>query len=211
MADPTAVNRRPYNTLKLHFVRDTDETGVAFGLAMTDIVKVLTTQLGLAAQSNSIICIKLQRIDCWATSAAGDTLRPAVTVDVSSLVPTIADPATQPTTATIHYPILKKLMDVGSVSRAARVSYTWPLAMRDIPLTQNSNFVVATVSSNTKDTDCFIHVQWSTTEVAEPIPDLRFHRDNSPEDDATSDWDQDIHTSMHCLQCAANKLSLTDA
>lgn len=208
-ADPSAVNRRPYNTLKLHFVKEVDEAGIAFGLAMTDIVKVLTTQLGLSAQSNSIITVKLQRIDCWATAASGDTLRPSVKVEVSSLVPTLADPATAGS-AIVHYPLLKILQDNGSVSKAARVSYSWPLAMRDIPLTENSNFVVATVAANTKDTDVYIHVQWSTVDVANPIPDpLVFKFDD--EDDSASDWDKDVHTSVACLQCAATALTLTDA
>jgi len=169
MIDPTPVNKRPYNSIKLHFVKETDEVGVAFAISVEDIVKVLLNQLGLQAQTATLVTVKLQRVDAWSTSAAGDTLRPAVTAEVSSLVPQLGDPLS-PGNAIVHYPVIKSLTDTGSVSNPARVSYSWPLSQRDIPLNKNSNFTVATFSSNTRDSDIFFHVQWSTTDVADPIP-----------------------------------------
>jgi len=169
MTDPSAVNKRPFNTIKLHFVKQTDEAGIAFSISVEDIIKVLLNQLGLQTQTATIACVKLQRVDAWATSAAGDTLRPACTAEISSLVPQVGDPAT-PGNAIVSYPIIKSLTDTGSVSTPARVSYSWPLSQRDIPLNKNSNFTVGTFSSNTKDSDVFFHVQWSTTDVADPLP-----------------------------------------
>lgn len=168
--DPPAVNKRPYNTVKLHFIKETDQVGIAFSFTVNDIVNLLLSQLGLQTQTSAIVVVKLQRVDAWATSAAGDGLRPAVTADISSLVPQLGDPAT-PGNAIVHYPVLKKLTDTGSVSHPARVSYTWPLSQRNIPLSKNSNFTVVTFASNVRETDVFFHVHWSTADVSPPVPD----------------------------------------
>lgn len=167
--DPSKVNRRPFNTIKLHFVKETDQVGIAFAITVQDVVKVLLNQLGMATQTGSLVTVKIQRIDAFATSAAGDTLRPSITMQLSSLVPQLYDPATAGN-AVVHYPIIKDLTDTGSVSHPARVSYTYPLSQRDMPLTQNSDFTVGTFSANTRDSDVFFHVQWSTTDVAAPVP-----------------------------------------
>lgn len=169
--DPPAVNKRPFNTIKLHFVKETDQVGIAFSFTVNDIVNLLLSQLGINTQASAIAVVKLQRVDAWGTSSAGDSLRPSVTADISSLVPQLGDPAT-PGNAIVHYPVLKKLTDTGSVSRPARVSYTWPLSQREIPLSKNSNFTVVTFASNVKETDVFFHVQWSTTDVAPPVPEV---------------------------------------
>jgi len=168
--DTPTVNKRPFNTIKLHFIKETDQVGIAFSITINDIVSLLLSQLGLQTKTSSIVVIKLQRVDAWATSAAGDALRPAVTADISSLVPQLGDPAT-PGNAIVHYPVLKKLTDTGSVSRPARVSYTWPLSQREIPLSKNSNFTVVTFASNVKETDVYFHVHWSTADVSPPVPD----------------------------------------
>lgn len=168
MVDPPSVNKRPFNTIRLHFVKETDQTGIAFAISVSDIVKLLLSQLGMATQTGSIVNFKLQRIDAFATSAAGDTLRPSVTLEASSVVPQVGDPAT-PGNAIVHYPVIKSLTDTGSVSKPARVSYSYPLFQRDIPLNSNSNFIVANIASNTKDTDVFFIVQWNTTSVAVPV------------------------------------------
>jgi hypothetical protein len=166
--DPSSVNKRPYNTVKLHYVNDSDQIGIAFSFTVGDVVKLLLNQLGMATQTGTVVTIKLQRVDAWATSAAGDTLRPSVTADFSTLVPQVGDPAT-PGNAIIHYPVIKKLTDTGSVSYPARVSYSWPLSQRDIPMNANSDFTIGTFSSNTKETDVYFIVQWSTTDVAAPV------------------------------------------
>jgi len=170
MVDPTAVNLRPFNTIRLRFTYDTDQVGVSFGITVKEVVKNLLDQLGLTTQASTLVVFKLQRMDVFATAASGDTLRPSVSCDYSSIVPQLSDPTT-PTSVPIYYPILKKLADTGSVSTPARVSYTWPLAMRDTPLTANADFTLAEIGSNVKDTEVFTIIQWSTVDVAAPLPD----------------------------------------
>lgn len=114
--------------------------------------------------------IKIQRCDVWAVSKANSTVRPAVNADFSSFVPVCGDPET-PGPAVVTYPLIKRLEDIGSVSSAARVSYTWPRSMSDIPLNQTANFVVVEVASNVTEIDIRWHLQFSTADISTPIPD----------------------------------------
>lgn len=94
-------------------------------------------------------------------------MRPAVNADFSSLIPQCGDPTT-PGVAIVAYPLIKRLEDLGGVSSAARVSYTWPKSMSDVPLNKNADFVIAEVASNMTEIDVRWHVQWSTSDVATP-------------------------------------------
>lgn len=167
--DPVKTNKRPFNTLKIHIYKESDEASSSFTLAVSDVVKAMLTQLGMAVQTGSIAVIKLQRIDVFASGDySGTYTRPTVTAQFSSLVPQLGDPATAGN-AIVHYPVIKDLSDVGSRSKPARVSYTYPLAMRDTPLNMNSNYTLGSFFSNTKDVDVYIHVHWSTTDVAAAV------------------------------------------
>jgi len=170
--DPPPVNTRPFNSIKVHYVQETDQQGIAFDITTQGISKFLLSQLGLTTQAQSIVVMKIRRIDVFATQnqQQDNNVRPACTIDCSSLVPQLADPAT-PGNAVVFYPILKKLSDIGSQSKPARVSYTWPLSQSDVPVTQQANFTVCTISSNVKATDVYIHLHWSTTDVGVPTPD----------------------------------------
>jgi len=143
--------------------------GQSIGIQVTDLVKQLLGQLGLATQDATLITIKLKRCDVWAVSKANSTVRPAVFADFSSIVPAVADPTT-PGNAIVAYPLLKRLQDIGGVSSSARVSYTWPLSMADIPVTQNADFVLVTVASNLTEIDVRWHVEWSSVDIQDPTP-----------------------------------------
>jgi len=105
----------------------------------------------------------------YGLSKANSTVRPAVFADFSSIVPAVADPTT-PGNAIVAYPLLKRLQDIGGVSSSARVSYTWPLSMADIPVTQNADFVLVTVASNLTEIDVRWHVEWSSVDIQDPTP-----------------------------------------
>jgi len=137
-------------------------------LEVSAVVKALAAQLGLAANTNTILNVKVQRCDVWAVSKANSSVRPSVNCDFSSLVPIVGDPVT-PGNAIVVYPLLKRLQDLGGVTSAARVSYSWPKHMADIPLNQNADFVVIEVSSNMTEIDIRWHLQWSTTDIATPV------------------------------------------
>jgi hypothetical protein len=164
--DPGPVNRRPYYPLVVGqtFV----SSGAAISLSVVEIIKALTTQLQLSAQDTSIITIKLQRIDCFAISKADSSVRPSLSVDFSSLIPTLNDPTT-PSVAGVSYPHIMRLNDVGSVGKAASASYTWPQNMRAMPLSNQSNFNIIDFSTNLTEMDCRIHLLWSTADVATPV------------------------------------------
>jgi hypothetical protein len=164
--DPKPVNRRPFYPLVVGQTYVT--SGAAISLTVVDIVKALSGQLALAAQDTTIIVIKIQRIDCYAISKADSSVRPSISADFSSLVPTLNDPTT-PSVAGVSYPVISRLNDVGSVSRAAAVSYTWPQNMRAMPLSSQSNFTVLDFSTNLTEMDARIHLQWSTLDVASPV------------------------------------------
>lgn len=164
--DPPRINRRPYQTLVVQ--QTLVGAGAAIAVQVSGVVKALLGQLGLAVQDATLINIKLQRCDCWAVSKADSSVRPALNTDFSSLIPAIGDPTT-PGNAIVAYPKIKRLEDIGGVASAARVSYTWPLSMRDIPLTQQSDFVLIETSSNMTEIDIFWHVQWSPSDIASPV------------------------------------------
>ena len=163
--DPSATNRRPYHSLVVQ--QTILSNGQSVGIPVSDLVKRLLDQLGMAAQDATIVNVKLKRCDVWAVSKANSSVRPAVNADYSSLVPTIADP-TSPGNAIVAYPLLKRLEDIGGVSSSARVSYTWPLSMSDIPLNKNADFVLITVASNVTEIDIRWHLDWSTADIQEP-------------------------------------------
>lgn len=165
--DPPATNRRPYYSIVVSQTYLSD--GSSIGITVEGIVKALLSQLGLPQQAAAAITIKLQRADFYAISKADSDVRPSLTCDYSSLSPTIADPTT-PGSAIVSYPLLKRLIDLGGVTSCAKVSYTWPLHMRDIPLSNTANFTVCDTATNLTEIDARFHLQWSSADIATPIP-----------------------------------------
>merc|ERR1711970_1040922 len=74
MVDPTAVNLRPFNTIRLRFTYDTTQVGVSFGITVKEVVKNLLDQLGLTTQASTLVVFKVQRMDIFATAASGIVL-----------------------------------------------------------------------------------------------------------------------------------------
>lgn len=164
--DPPATNRRPYFSVVVQQTIVSD--GTSIGIEVSSVVKALGAQLGLVANDNKIINVKIQRCDVWAVSKANSTVRPAVNADFSSFVPVCGDYQT-PGNAVVAYPLMKRLEDIGGVTSAAKVSYSWPRSMSDIPLNQTANFVVIEVASNMTEIDIRWHLQFSTADIASGI------------------------------------------
>jgi hypothetical protein len=143
-------------------------TGTSIGIEVSSVVKAVGAQLGLVANDNKIINVKIQRCDVWAVSKANSTVRPSVNADFSSFVPSVGDFQT-PGNAVVAYPLMKRLEDIGGVTSAARVSYSWPRHMADIPLNQTANFVLIDVASNMTEIDLRWHLQFSTADIADAI------------------------------------------
>jgi len=133
-----------------------------------DLCETVANQLGLGAQAIPLLNIKLSRVDVYCMPTGSSTDRPAVSLICSSLVPSVGDPAT-PAAAEVFYGNLKRLSDQGNLSEAAKVSYTWPLHMADIPMNHGVAFNVAAASGNLVNTCVRFHVLWSTCDVATPV------------------------------------------
>jgi hypothetical protein len=146
------------------------------------VINALVTQLGLSAQTKTIINIKVSRVDVYGMATASSTDRPAVSLDCSSLVASMGDPST-PGPAEVWYGVIKKLSDQGNLSEAAVVSYSWPLHMADLPLNHNSVFTIASASGNVANTLVRFHVLWTSADVVAPQVARSLPSPSSDEDD----------------------------
>lgn len=165
-AAPPQVTKRPWYPLVVDYVKP--EAGIEVFFTPSEIINILVNQLGFPSQASSIVNIKLIRVDCYSMAVASSTDRPAVQLDVSSVTPSLGDPAT-PGSAEVFYSIIKKLADQGNLSEAAKCSYTWPSHMSDQPLSAQSVFTVVTSSGNEPNTLTRFHLLWSSTDIATPV------------------------------------------
>lgn len=162
---PPPVNYRPYNSLVVSHVMGTPGLDYLFG--PKDVVGFIKSQLGLQDQTKTLIVFKLKRVDVFATPIGGSTDRPAINMEVCSLVPVLADPAT-PSSAIVSYGKLFSGNDIGSLQDCAKLSYTFPMHMADIPLSQLAEFHFLEVAANTINAEVRFHVSWSTVGEATP-------------------------------------------
>lgn len=164
-AAPPQITKRPWFPLVLDYV--TPNAGTETFFTPSEIISILVSQLGLPSQATANMNIRLHRVDVYGMAVASSTDRPAVTLDASSLVPSLGDPAT-PGNAEVFYSIIKKLTDQGNLSEAAKVSYTWPSHMADHPMSAQTVFSVAATSGNVPNLLTRFHLHWSTTDSATP-------------------------------------------
>lgn len=163
---PPQVTKRPWYPLVVDFTQPSAAAETFF--TPSEICNSLVAQLGLPSQASSIINIKVQRVDCYSIPTGSATDRPFCSIDVSSVTPSIGDPAT-PGSAEVFYGILKKVTDQGNLSEAAKVSYTWPAHMADLPLSSQCVFTLVASAGNQANTLTRFHLLWSTTDSATPI------------------------------------------
>lgn len=163
---PPQITKRPWYPLTVDMI--IASAGVETFYSPSDITNRLVEQLGLTSQNKPVINIKVQRVDAYCMPTGASTDRPALSMDVSSVTPGMGDPAT-PGVAEVFYGVLKKLSDQGNLSDAAKVSYTWPRHMADLPLSSNAVFSLVAVAGNLANTTVRFHLLWSTTDVAAPV------------------------------------------
>lgn len=163
---PPQVTARPWYNLVLDLVIANAATDTYF--SPKSLITRLCTQLGLPSQAASVINIKAKRVDAFTMATGASTDRPAISMDVSSTQPSVGDPLT-PGNAEVFYGVMKKLSDQGNLSDAAKVSYTWPTAQADVPLSSQSVFSLVSVAGNQPNTCVRVHVLWSTTDIAVPL------------------------------------------
>lgn len=174
---PPQVTLRPWYPLVLQYVVPNAGTETFF--TPSELCNTLAVQLGLPSQASSVLNVKVSRVDAYCLATGASTDRPAITMDVSSLSPSVGDPAT-PGNAEVFYGILKKLSDQGNLSDCAKVSYTWPAHMADIPLSSQSVFSLAAVAGNLANTSVRFHLLWSTSDIATPQSSVGSASQNTP-------------------------------
>lgn len=172
---PPGFSRRPFNTLTVSHVAPDAATEYLYG--PRDVITYLVNQLGLDAQTKTKIVIKVRRVDAYAVPAGPASDRPSITMNVSSLTPTVSDPAT-PGVAEVGYGNLYNKTDLGNLSECAKLSYSFPRQMSDIPLGYTADFNFVAASANTPFSEMRFHVEWSTigestpTDLTLPLDDL---------------------------------------
>jgi hypothetical protein len=162
---PTEITKRPWYPLVVSTVIASAATETFYSPA--DIINILSSQLGLSSQTKTVVNIKLHRVDVWGMATGASTDRPAVSLDVSSLIPGVGDPVGS--TSEIFYGIIKKLTDQGNLSESAKVSYSWPAHMADVPLNSNVVFTTVAASGNVANIAVRFHLLWSTSDIAAPV------------------------------------------
>jgi hypothetical protein len=160
---PPQVTKRPWYPLVIDIVIPTAGNEVFY--SPSDLINSLTTQLGLPSQASSILNMKVSRIDAYSIGTGASTDRPAISMDVSSVTPSIGDPTT-PGNAEVFYSIIKKLTDQGNLSESAKVSYSYPRHMSDQPLSSQSGFSIFSVAGNQANTAVRVHCHWASTDTA---------------------------------------------
>merc|ERR1711862_129339 len=166
---PPKINKRPWYPLVVE--RNFENPTVQYDLTLANLTFYICEQLGLTTQAATNMVVKLQEIRFWATQQGGDTQRVAIYGEVASVVPTVSDGvSTTSTSPAVHYPVLYKFRDTGSLDEPASAGYRWPTYQQATPLYRDSDFVFSTVASNVGNFTVHIHVLWSTAEVMPPVP-----------------------------------------
>jgi hypothetical protein len=142
----------------------------------SDVAGAIIAQLGLPAAAIGVINFKIQRVDVYSSATAATADRPAVSLQVSSTVPSVSD-STSGSSAEVFYGIIKRLQDLGNLSESAKVSYAWPLHMADMPLSGSQSFCLFAASGNAANTTVRLHLQWSTNGDASPVTKYDDHKD----------------------------------
>lgn len=163
---PRDFKPRPFFPLTVNLVIPSASEETFF--TNQDIIDAIVTQLGLNAGDKSAIVVKLQTVDAWAVPQASSTDRPAVAMEVSSLVPQVEDTTVAP--VSIVYPILVTLRDVGNLSEAAKVGYKWPAAQALMPLGYQATHTVVAVAGNVANTTVRLQVMFGFGGESVPPP-----------------------------------------
>jgi len=135
-----------------------------------DVIAAIITQLGLNAGDKDVIVFKIQSVEAWAVPDASSADRPAVAMEVSSLVPQVEDTTVAP--VGIVYPILMNLKDIGNLSEAAKVGYNWPASQALMPLANQANHTIVAIAGNVENTTVRMHVKFGFGGESVPPPPL---------------------------------------
>merc|ERR1711990_670145 len=115
---------------------------------------------------------KVQQVGVSTSATAASTDRPAVSLQVSSTIPSVSD-KTSGSTLDVFYSIIKRLSDLGNLSEAAATGFHWPMTMADMPLSSSQTFCLFAASGNCANTTVRVHVLWSFNGDAAPITQQR--------------------------------------
>lgn len=163
---PPPIVKRPYYNLTLDLV--IPSASVETFYTPTDIGAAIIAQQGMAAADIGLINFKVQQVGVSTSATAASTDRPAVSLQVSSTIPSVSD-KTSGSTLDVFYSIIKRLSDLGNLSEAAATGFHWPMTMADMPLSSSQTFCLFAASGNCANTTVRVHVLWSFNGEASPI------------------------------------------
>jgi len=165
---PPKVNLRPWYSLVVE--RNFPNALVQYDISTVLMGNYIVLQLGLTSQAAASLVFKLKEVRLWATQQGGSTERVALYGEFGSLVPTVQDavPSVPAVPPAVHYPIMYKFRDTGSLGEPAAAGWKWPISQQETVLYRDSPFVFLTVASNVDNFTGHFHLQWSTAEVMPP-------------------------------------------
>ena len=163
--EPPVVNTRPYYPYVVSL--DLASAGVETLISVKTLVSIIATNLGLSAQAQAIMTIKIKSVKGWAYQYGPMEDRVAINGELSSLIPNVSDFDTQASVnPVINYPVLYKFLDFGTLNRPAHFGYMYPRQMQNMPLTSSANFNLLSVATNSNSGTLHFHLEWSTTDIA---------------------------------------------
>jgi hypothetical protein len=158
-AAPTPTTKAPWASCILNAV--IENAGVDTFYSAPDLISLLQSNVyGFSAQDKDKILIKVKRVRIFGTATASSTGRPSVSLNCSSLVPSLGGPVV-PGNAEVYYGVIKRLSNQGRLSEPAQTGYVWPLHMADVPLNYNTPFTIVSASGNEANTSLYFYIEWS--------------------------------------------------
>lgn len=157
--EPSPITQQPWYPLVIQ-----DDLTVSSNFASYDtaaIVGLIQTQLGLPAQAQTRLNFQIRQVEMWAIAGTGDTAAPRAELNINSLQPVVGNPTT-PGNAEVTYPRLKQLTDLGNLSKAAVVSYKWPVAESHKALSNGALFNVCSYKTTVPYSFLRFHVLWNS-------------------------------------------------
>lgn len=166
--DPPQLSLRPWYPLTLNI--PIQNSGVEDRFTPAAIASAVCSQLGITTQNATKLNLRFKSVELWSPAVGSDQDRPSCNMNVSSLIPALDDLATPTSPVGVTYSTAVRLADVGTLSMPAKCGYVWPPSQRNIAISGAISFsVIETVKSGGAYATLRIHLDWCTTDIADPI------------------------------------------
>lgn len=166
--DPPQVSLTPFYHKVLSF-EDPFQSGVAYFLTPANVRARLAAEFGIPANSLPRLIFKCKSIFIWSVADA-TSASVSVSLDVSSLVPTVSDDASPTAPRSVFYGIAARLVDTGTLNRPAAVGYHWSQFNRSQLISADQTFSLCEYSAGGNGyLRIQLHIDFSFTGTAPPF------------------------------------------